>query len=279
MVKTLNKIERNPRSLCQAYFSLAKRRARYAFVCKILIFAVGILAIFIPQVAPITPLFVLVLAIAAEFLSWRSDTHKGKAEAWLRKLDGLDSFGWQISDAELSDLLVQSPIKIDNLVIEEALQQAYFASQETQGTRRALENLQESAWWSKHLTERMWQYYAFATALLFILSLIILLVSIYVFDDKNILSSVGRIITSTLILTVSLNLSRSILNYQRFSLKSGNIEATANSLLRNSALQESEVIKLWSEYHLARSSAPIIPTWLWNTMRDRLNTTWMQYRQ
>jgi len=279
MVKTLNKIERNPRSLCQAYFSLAKRRARYAFVCKILIFAVGILAIFIPQVAPITPLFVLVLAIAAEFLSRRSDTHKGKAEAWLRKLDGLDSFGWQISDAELSDLLVQSPIKIDNLVIEEALQQAYFASQETQGTRRALENLQESAWWSKHLTERMWQYYAFATALLFILSLIILLVSIYVFDDKNILSSVGRIITSTLILTVSLNLSRSILNYQSFSLKSGNIEATANSLLRNSALQESEVIKLWSEYHLARSSAPIIPTWLWNTMRDRLNTTWMQYRQ
>jgi hypothetical protein len=169
--------------------------------------------------------------------------------------------------------------KIDNLVMEEALQQAYFASQGTQGTRRALENLQESAWWSKHLTERMWWYYAIATALLFILSLIILLINIYIFDDKNVLSSVGRIITSTLILTISLNLSRYILNYHNFSLKSGNIEAIANSLLKSSTLQESEVIKLWNEYHLARSSAPLIPTWLWNTMRDRLNETWRQYRQ
>jgi hypothetical protein len=279
MVKAPGKIERNPRSLCQAYFSLAKRRARYAFFCKVLIFVVGILAILIPKIAPITPLFVLVLAIAAEFLSWQSDTYKGKAEAWLRKLDGLDSFDWEISNAELSDLLVQSPIKIDSLVMEEALQQAYFASQETQGTQRALENLQESAWWSKHLAERMWQYYAIATSLLFILSLIILLVSIYIFDDMKILSSVGRIITSTLILVVSLNLSRSILNYHSFSLKSGKIEAAADSLLKSQVRQESEVIKLWNEYHLARSSAPIIPTWLWNRMRDRLNAAWTRYRQ
>jgi hypothetical protein len=279
MVKASSKIERNPRSLCQVYFSLAKRRARYAFLCKFLVFVVGILAVFIPNFASITPLFVLVLAIAAEFLSWRSDTHKGKAEAWLRKLDGLDSFGWQISKAELSDLLVQSPIKIDNLVMEEALKQAYFASQETQGTQRALENLQESAWWSKHLTERMWQYYTVATALLFILALIILLTSISIFDNTQILSSVGRIITSTLTLIVSLNLARSILNYYSFSLRAGRIEATADILLKSPTLHESEVIKLWNEYHLARSSAPIIPTWLWNQMRDRLNETWKQCRQ
>jgi hypothetical protein len=275
----VSKIERNPRSLCQVYFSLAKRRARYAFLCKILVFAVGTLAILIPIIAPITPLFVLVLAIAAEFLSWRSDTHKGKAEAWLRKLDGLDSFGWQISNAELSDLLVQSPIKIDKLVMEEALKQAYFASQEAHGTQRALENLQESAWWSKHLTERMWQYYAIATSLLFFLALIILLTSIYIFDNTQILSSVGRIITSILTLIVSLNLARSILNYYSFSLRAGRIEATADMLLKSLTPQESEVIKLWNEYHLARSSAPIIPTWLWNQMRDRLNEAWTQCRQ
>ncbi len=219
------------------------------------------------------------LAMIADWLAWRSDTNKGTAEALLRKLDGRDSFGWPISRAELSDLLMRSPSKVDKLVVAKALSEEYFASEEPPGTLRALENLQESAWWSKHLSERMRSYYLAGTCLLVGIAVLVLLVSIQTIDDKQTLSSLGRIVTSVLTLVFSLNLFRSVLGYHNFSVKAGQIEKSTENLLASPGVQESEIIKLMSEYQLARASAPLLPTWLWNRMEDELNATWKQYRR
>jgi len=279
MVNTSNQVKHNPRALCQVYFTLAKRWARFSFICKLAGFLIGVLTVLLPLVPAYVPVLVFMLAMIADWLAWRSDTNKGTAEALLRKLDGRDSFGWPISRAELSDLLMRSPSKVDKLVVAKALSEEYFASEEPPGTLRALENLQESAWWSKHLSERMRSYYLAGTCLLVAIAVLVLLVSIQTIDDKQTLSSLGRIVTSVLTLVFSLNLFRSVLGYHNFSVKAGQIEKSTENLLASQGVQESEVIKLMSEYQLARASAPLLPTWLWNRMEDELNATWKQYRR
>lgn len=279
MVNSSNQVKHNPRALCQVYFTLAKRWARFSLLCKLAGFLVGVLTSLLPLVPAYAPVMVFMLAMIADWLAWRSDTHKGTGEAWLRKLDGRDSFGWAISGAELSDLLMRSPSKVDKLVVAKALSEEYFASKEPPGTRRALENLQESAWWSKHLSERMRSYYLVGTCLLVASAVLILLTSVQAIDDKQILSSLGRIVTSVLTLVFSLNLFRSVLGYHNFSVKAGQIEKSTENLLASQSVQESEAIKLMSEYQIARASAPLIPTWLWHRMADELNATWKQYRQ
>jgi hypothetical protein len=165
-------------------------------------------------------------------------------------------------------------------VVAKALSEEYFASEEPPSTRRALENLQESAWWSKHLSERMRSYYLAGTCLLVVIAVLVLLVSIQTIDDNQTLSSLGRIVTSVLTLVFSLNLFRSVLGYHNFSVKAGQIEKSTENLLASQGVQESEVIKLlMSEYQLGRASAPLLPTWLWNRMEDELNATWKQYRR
>ncbi|MBD0361468.1 MAG: hypothetical protein ICV55_01550, partial [Coleofasciculus sp. C3-bin4] len=191
MVNTSNQVKHNPRAICQVYFTLAKRWARFAFICKLAGFLVGVLTVLLPLVPAYVPVLVFMLAMIADWLAWRSDTNKGTAEALLRKLDGRDSFGWLISRAELSDLLMRSPSKVDKLVVAKALSEEYFASEEPPGTLRALENLQESAWWSKHLSERMRSYYLAGTCLLVAIAVLVLLVSIQTIDDKQTLSSLG----------------------------------------------------------------------------------------
>ena len=240
---------------------------------------IGVLAVFLPLIPVYAPIFVFVLSVMADLLAWRSDIYKGTFEALRRKLDGRDSFGWEISKAELSDLLIRSPSNIDELVIAEVLAEEYFASNESYGAKRAILNIQESAWWSKHLSERMRNYYLIGTALLVVISLIALLTSVQTVDNKLFLSSLGRVLTSVITLIFSLNLFRSVLGFHNFSLKAGQIEKLAENLLHNSHIQESDAIKLMSEYHLARAAAPLIPTWLWLSMRDNLNEAWKHYRR
>lgn len=279
MANSSNQVKHNPRALCQVYFTLAKRWARFSLVCKLAGFLVGVLTVLLPLVPAYAPVLVFMLAMMADWLAWRSDTHKGIAEAWLRKLDGRDCFDWAISGAELSDLLMRSPSKVDKLVIAKALSEEYFASKEPPGTTRALENLQESAWWSKHSSERMRNYYLAGTCLLVASAVLVLLISVQAIDNKQTLSSLGRIVTSVLTLVFSLNLFRSVLGYHNFSVKAGQIEKSTENLLASQGVQESEAIKLMSEYQLARASAPLIPTWLWNRMEGELNATWKQYRR
>lgn len=273
------RLKSDPRALCQAYFELAKKWSIAALWCKFLVFFVGILAVLLPLIPRYTPFLIIFLEILSELFLWRSDVNKGTAEALLRKLDARNSFGWAISNAEMSDLLIRSPSNVDRLVFAEALAQEYFASQEGVGAKRALENIQESAWWSKHLSERMGQYYLIGTCTLISLSIIVLLFCVQTLGNINNLTSIGRIVTSTLMLVFSLSLFRSVVGYFDFSNKAERIEKSVENLLASQHLDDSEAIKIMNEYHLARAAAPLIPSWLWKSMRPSLNEMWQKYRQ
>ena len=83
---------------------------------------------------------------------------KGKAESLLRKLEMYDGLGWPVSQRELADLLVESPKSIKKKLSNIDNTNDYFISKESAPIPRILENLSESAWYTKHQAKRMASY-------------------------------------------------------------------------------------------------------------------------
>ncbi len=270
-------LKHDPRKLCNAYFKLAKRLWGAALLCKLAIILIGALIVWFSVFAKAAPFVAFLIAIFAEWLAWRSDKTKGVAESLLRKLDFRDSLGWEISKAEVSDILARTSAKIRSSVPPEDGHGNYFASRDERGTVRALKNIQESTWWSKHLAEKMGQYTFSLTVISVIGSLFILIVSVNSAVKSEVLSSIGRVVTSVLMLVLSLGLIRLTLGYYAFSRKAQRAEERAGEFLKYGC-SDLDAVKLYNEYHLDRASAPLIPDWAWKLNQEHLNQLWSDYR-
>jgi hypothetical protein len=266
------------RKLCKWYFSSAKCLWAASLWCKTAGILISALAIWFSFISKPLPAMVLIISLLSEYYAWRSDRMKGMAETLLRKLDLKDSFGWAISNMEITDILARTPRKQLAEAVMVEMPEAYFASQEGQGVKRALKNIQESAWWSKHLAEKMLRYSLAATLSSVAGSLIAILVSLSTINDYDILSGAGRIVTSILMLVLSLGLIRLTLGYHSFQQKAQQTETRVEEHLKTDC-SVIDAIKIYNEYHLNRASAPLIPDIVWRRNRDRLNALWESYRK
>lgn len=277
MTDSTGKLKHDPRKLCNAYFSIAKRWWGAALLCKLSVIVIGALVVWLSILSKPAPFVIFILTVISEWLLWRSDKAKGIAESLLRKLDFRDSFGWEISKAEISDILARASAKIRSSIPPEGEQETYFANVNERGPNRALKNIQESAWWSKHLAEIMGQYAFVLTVVSILGSLLILLISVGSINNFDTLSSIGRVVTSVLMLVLSLGLIRLTLGYYGFNRKAQRAEERAAELLKYGCT-EIDAVKLYNEYHLDRAVAPLIPDRIWKRNQEHLNALWITYR-
>jgi hypothetical protein len=266
------------REFVGALFRRAKRWWIGSLACKVGSILVGALSVLLFPDLKSGAVFVFLIYIISEVSTWRSDYFKGTAEAVLRKLDFRDSFGWEISRAEIADLIMNCPASIRRRIPPPTGVDNYFASKEVPGAARAIENLQESAWWSKHVAKRMGHICLGTTILLVLLSVIVLLISVDTIRDFDTLSSVGRVVTSALMLIFSLGLLRLTLGYYGFAKKAEQSDQQTLKLF-STGCDELGAVKAWHEYQVARASSPPIPSWLWKWINKDMNEAWEQYRR
>jgi hypothetical protein len=269
----------NLREISQALFDAAKYWRIAELSLRISVFAVGGVVVFLSILPKYAPFLIAFLSIIAELCHLRSNANKGLAESILRKLDVWESFGWPISGMELSDILMQCPARLRKIHPADHEHRQYFFSQQTFGPKRALENAQESAWWSKHLAMRTGHFYLATTIVLVFISLGALLVSIETIHNFDVLSNIGRVVTSTFMLIFSLGLIRFIFGYYQFSSQASRVETQAARLLELDSVNQDQAIKLIYEYQLSRAVAPLLPSWLWKLLRNDLNSLWQEYRR
>ena len=268
----------NARLLRNRLFALSRNWLATAWALKILAFLLGAISVSLSIFPKASPFVTAGLILLAELCLWRSDRLKSLAQTLHRKLDMEDSFGWKISAAEMSDVLARSPFDLNSLARQDDMGSNYWASKETPGSKRAVENVQESAWWSKHLAESMWLVCLAWPCILLIGSVSLLIFSIQTFQDADQLSNAAKIVTSAILLIFSLGFIRFTVGYFSFSKKSERIEEAATAMLKSATIDNVEAIKLWQEYQLARSTAPMLPTWIWKRRQVKLNLLWNQYR-
>jgi len=268
----------DPWVLCKCLDRSSKWWWGFSLISKGAAFLIGFLVFFQQIPAEPIPFVVAALTVVSELAGYRMERVRGVAQGLRRKLESFNSFGWEISNREMSDLVARCSSSVKKRVKREVTEEPYFASKEEPGPKRAVENVMESAWWSKHLSESMFWTCAVIIGCAIAGSIVALVVSVLAVTDHNTLSSVARIVTSVLLLGLSCGLVRLAVGYFSFGQKAGQIELQAEALLGKKVVLV-DAVKLLHEYQLARSSAPIIPEWIWKWRRDELNALWTAYRQ
>ena len=264
------------RKLVDCLLDRAKKWWIVSSVSRIVSIIAGAMSVLLfPGFKPAAVIIFLVY-IVSDVAAWRSDQFKGFAQSVLRKLDFRNSFGWPISGEEMSDLIVDCPTRLRRRIPPPS-DDGYFASNEAVGTARALDNLQEASWWSKHLARRMGHITLGITIGLILASFIVHLISINSVRDFDTLTSIGRVVTSALMLVLSLGLIRLTVGYYNFAKKAEQAERDAIRLLKSNP-DELDAVKAWQEYHVSRAAAPLIPSVLWRRMNKDLNEAWSVYR-
>lgn len=268
--------EETARCLSRYYFDLTKRWWGYTWIAKLMVFLIGIPAMFLTENSAWFAVIAGLFTFLGEAASIRSNDKKSIAERLLRKLDFNESFGWPISRLDIADAVVSLSRKGQSKFENDENSTAYFASATDLGWRRAMENLQESAWWSKHLARSMGSIMFIITIILSVISVLLLIFFSLMSPTAGTLTTVNRIVISVLLLTVSLGLIPLARNYNSFSQRCAVSEGTSTDLLRSDNDETVSAIKAWNEYHLARATAPLIPSRLWKWKEQYLNKAWSE---
>lgn len=270
-------LRHDPVTLCERFYSQAKWWWGTSLICKFIVIAAGTLAIYLSLFSKVVPFFVFALTVTSEWFAWRSDKDKGVAESLRRKLDFRDSFEWEVSKADISDILARTSKSFRHSLPQEGLREPWFANSDEHIPTRAIKNIQESAWWNKHLSEKIGRYTFIVTLLTVLGSIILLIASISTVNNFDTLSSIGRVVTSVLMIVLSLGLIRLTVAYHDYQRKSQRMEERTIEYLQYGCT-DLEAIRLYNEFHLDRASAPLIPDWVYERNRDHLNEVWKDYR-
>jgi hypothetical protein len=239
---------------------------------KFVLFALG--AVSVLTSAPLmTPLALLALTALSEVLQLLSDDQKGHAEGLLRKLDFCQSFGREISAADVRDIVLDAPNKLRKKLEGSTLETGYFASTQPPSPRTAIENLLESAWYTRRLAHSMTVLYAFLITCVVSASIWALAVtasSTYAATERE---RAVKVTISWLLLIVSLSMAKNVIAYSKMAQRCQRSESTCEHLLRSDVL-EGDALKQWHEYQLARAASPLLPQWLWGLKRADLDEAW-----
>ncbi len=265
----------SPFALAEALDNCAKWWWGASLASKIVGFGIGMCLTLLP--AELVPFLVFAFTLLAELCMYRSDAVKGTAQQFRRKLDLQDGFGWPMPATERSDFLVRCSPSVKRRARTRPVGEAYFASTEPPGPRRALKNVSESAWWTKHLAGNMTIICSTTVIVGVIVSFGILIMAIQATGTHTTQVSVARIVTSILMLLLSMGIIKLAISYSSLGKNSARSEAAAERALETTP-DELGAFKVVSDYHLSRAVGPIIPTWIWRLRQKNLNQTWKELR-
>lgn len=254
-------------------FTYAKRLWTIANGLRLVVFAGGAFAVFLAEPTVYLPLILFIFAVAAELFQWRSDVLKSQCESLLRKLDLCRSFDMSISPADRRDIVSYLPRPLRERFCNSELPDTYFTSPEPPGPRKAIENLVESAWYTKRQASFMAGVCIALTMVVVVLALAALSVASNEVESAATGANISKVVTSWLLLIFSLGMFKHGWAYFKLAEGSERAYSTGVQLLRGEVL-EADAVKQWYEYQIGRASSPLLPEWLWRLKQDDLNDAW-----
>jgi len=277
----------DPRSVSRHLYDNAKWWNGFAKTLLGASFIAGTLGVLGVVEGSVIPFVVAGVALLAEVAGYAARLRYTSAEWLQRKLDMRDSFGWEVSGREWTDFLARCPMSVKKKAGKSPQDGSFFASKAEPGATKALHNLLESCWWSKHLCETMYKVYFTVVIIAVFGSIVALIASLQLAPltdpsgkpSREMLSIVANIVTSVLMLVMSLRLIDTAIGFVEFCHKAELCEKDAGFALGQGSADPVAAIRLWHEYQVARSTAPIMPTWVWKWRRAELNALWGQQTQ
>lgn len=261
------------RGVLSIWFSRAKSWWGVSLGAQIAASLYGAISVLTVTASPCTALLVGVVSVLGGAGLWWSEALRQRAESLLRLVEFEDGFGWVVDKKILADSLARA-IPIATKVPARAQEQGnFFASSETTGSRRALANLQESAWWTQHLSAFMVWVTTVAAVVVGVLALWSLLVAATVIGAATPLV-LSNVVTAVIALVFAGNLIRLPFDYSSLSANACEADQKASELIETGSVDMSDALRLLGDYQLKRALGPQIPDWVWRLRREHLNKIW-----
>jgi hypothetical protein len=271
-------VEQAPLSgILSAWFSRAKTWWGIALVAQLAASLIAAVSVLVNGASLELALVVAVVGCAAAAALWRSEVLRHDAEALLRHVELEDAFGWAVDAKILADSVSRALPLARRVSVRGREQGAFFSSTVAKGPQRALENVQESAWWSHHLSQLMAKISGGAACVLIVLSLWSLLLAASALGTTGPLV-LSNIVTAILSIAFTGNVLRLPFDYMRFARTANEYDRKSKELLARGNPTESEGLRIIADYQLERSRAPLLPDWAWRLRREALNNIWRTYR-
>ncbi len=187
----------------------------------------AVLAIFWPAWTLTYPWLAFPIALFGAWISARASKFKSMAESAKRQHEYVVGFGVKPSGAQLADLRQDLKNELSPEMANLLKLGITYASGEPQGPRRGLENLCESAWFTKHLARRC----VFWVAGTFIVTLVVG-VSLLLYSTANISgteagTAAAKSVAATFTFLISVGSIRSGVGYAKLSRKAEKIDGEA----------------------------------------------------
>lgn len=252
-----------------------------ARIIEAAVLIIGILTIFIEPSSLLLFCLTAALTLAWFFLQWHSDNTKQRGQYYLRKYEYWSGFGWKPDEQELRDTHIQLPESVRRKVSQEPPPGDYFASRSEASPKRVVENLEESSWWSKALSDTAFQVFLATSGVLLFLGFVILVVALqFETTSQATDEKIVRVAISIFVFAFSATYFRTAVEHRKFSDFACRIERETNRLLKQSEKPtEIQAITLLSHYQIARMASPLIPTFIWKMREATLNQSWRQYQR
>ena len=233
----------------------------------------GVIAVFWPAITLSYPWVAVPLALVGAEITRRAGVYKGLAETAKRHHEYFAGFGTKPSGGQLADFR-QSLRKELSAETNDLLKKGItYASDQPHGPRRVLENLSESAWFTKHLASKCVVLVASTVLITLSIAVTALLWSAGTLSSTATGLAAAKATAATFVFLISVGSIRSWVGYSKLSQKARDTDSEACRLLSGNPT-EFDCQRLLAEYQLARASAPLIPTWVWKMCRDSLNEDW-----
>ena len=267
----------NMEALMKAQFKYSKLWWSLSTTFRLFIVIINAIALFASSYANVFALIAIILTTAQPLAQWYSDRLKSTANSVLRKIELSKGLGWEISRREISDLLASTPNYVKRQVENTAnLEEDYFSAQGPSSPQKLLQNLEESAWWTKHQARPMAWYTAILSCFVVGLAIIILVISLQSALNQTTANAIAKVTISVIAFVFSGGYIRLADDYNRLADAAEKAEGKAHALRDKSNLSEGEAIKAAHDYYIARAGAPLLPEWLWKLKEKELNSLWRQ---
>lgn len=268
------------KGLTDAQFKIAKRNFTYVNISRLIILLANFGIIFgNAEISNLIALVSAAVAIISVSIQIRVDRYKSLAEALLRQYEENEGLGWPISKKAISDIMASLPAKLRQEASDFNLPQPYYASQAPKSPRRLIENLEESAWWTKHLSSKMVTYTFLFVLTMLSLSFIALVTILNSAASYSFERNVARAVVSVIAFLFSGGMIRLWLDYRQLNENAARAENIASQILaRPDDPDIVDVARVIKEYQIARASSPLIPDWVFKQSHSSLDIMWKRYR-
>ena len=272
------------RKIIAKSFRKAKHWYLAYLVSQLIILLIAVVSMFVAISPSLSAMIAFWGVLAIEVVRWRSDYWKADGESVKRKWEIADGFGARVDGKDIADWLAAKPREFLTDVSSEEISGSEFDSTRPAGVFRALENTEESAWWSKHESRKMVFYLWIVLVCVVAVAFVALTVSIgtlkseSVQQNGSVVQNVGGIVCSVLAFVFSINLVRLLTDYYALARKAEETLEKCSQLLKAPATGEREVLSVLHDYQSARNSAPLLPTFVWKRHGDHWREQWSHFR-